>query len=321
MATYVLADPIFCAHETGSHPERPLRLTRIHEHLEARGYLGEGGSLQPVAPRLASDAELERAHDAHVHQLCEQLAAAGGGMIDADTICGPRSAEVARLAAGGACALAEAVLADPAERAAGIALVRPPGHHATPERSMGFCLYNNVAVVAQHLRQTQGVERLMIVDWDVHHGNGTQDIFYDDPSVIFVSSHRYPFYPGTGSADERGAGRGEGATINLPLPASTPPESLIGQLADAVGEASARHQPELILLSAGFDAYHRDPIGGLNLDIEHFAELSHRILEIAAETPRARVISLLEGGYHTDDLPLLVEAHLEPLTRFAESPR
>jgi acetoin utilization deacetylase AcuC-like enzyme len=223
----------------------------------------------------------------------------------------PRSFEVARWAAGGLLAAVDAVVDGVAPRA--LALVRPPGHHAGRDRAMGFCLLNNVAIAAAHLRQARGIDRVAIVDWDVHHGNGTEAIFTDDSTVLYLSFHRAPFYPGTGRAEERGEGEGVGATINVPLPADTPRAEYLDRFQTVLQEQVAPFQPDFVLVSAGFDAYRDDPVGGLGLEVMDFASLTHAVLELAEEVAGGRLVSVLEGGYHLGDLGRLVEAHLVAL--------
>jgi acetoin utilization deacetylase AcuC-like enzyme len=236
----------------------------------------------------------------------------GGGRLDPDTVVSPRSFEVA-LAAAGACASAvDAVLAGPQRTA--LCLVRPPGHHATPTRSMGFCLFNNVALAARRALKAHGLSRVLIVDWDVHHGNGTQDVFYADPAVMFFSIHRYGnFYPGTGAARETGTGPGLGYTLNAPIRYGTPRRQYQAAFTSALDQAAEKIKPELVLLSAGFDAHARDPIGSLGLEVEDFAELTSQVLEVARAHAGGRLVSCLEGGYHLEALAESVQAHLEGL--------
>ena len=284
-------DPIYLEHETGAHPERRERLVAIE-----RGLSLTAPDLVRSARRFApaTIAEAAAAHDRAMLERSAELAAAGGGWLDPDTRVSPRSFEAALTAAGAVAGATRAVIAGEATEA--FCAVRPPGHHATHGRAMGFCIVNSIAVAAR-AALAAGLARVAIVDFDVHHGNGTQDIFWDDPAVLYVSLHRYPFYPGTGASDERGEGRGLGTTLNVPLRADTPAVAYHAKLLGAL-DAVARFRPELLLVSAGFDAYREDPIGGLNLDVGDFAAIGARLREVAAACCGGRIVSALEGGYH-----------------------
>jgi len=312
VATFVVADDRFFQHRTGQHPECPERLVGIYRTLRQR----RAGQLRGVDPRPATVLEVERVHSRAQRESVEATSRAGGGMLDPDTVCGEESYDVALLAAGAVCALAETLMGEPG-RSAGLALVRPPGHHATPDRAMGFCLFNNAAIAARHLQTALGVGRILIVDWDVHHGNGTQDAFYADPSVVYLSMHRWPFYPGTGSESETGAGAGTGATINVPVAAGTPRTEVLARFQGAVEAAARRFAPELVIVSAGFDAYVADPIGGLGLETVDFATMTDIVASVAANAKYPTILSVLEGGYHLQALPSLVAAHVDRLVAFA----
>lgn len=298
----------FLDHETGGHPERPERLRAIHRML---GDTGLRSRLTAGVCRAATDEELTRVHTAgHVAEI-ERFAATGGGRIEADTVVSPASASVARLAAGTACGAVDLVVSGEDPKAA--CLFRPPGHHALPDAPMGFCLFNNVAVAAAHARAAHGLERVLIVDWDVHHGNGTQDVFYEDGQVTFFSSHRYPFYPGTGREGDTGSGPGLGATFNLTLPFGVSRKDFKGRFAAKLALAAERSKPQLVLISAGFDAHAADPIGSLSLETEDFAELTRFVLDVADTHCGGKVVSLLEGGYDPAVLAESVQAHIEEL--------
>ena len=308
--TVLITDPLFLRHETGAHPERPERLASIWERLEQTGLRARCrmGSYVPLTPE-----QIAAVHDPGVVQRAEAVAQAGGGRLDADTIVSPDSYRVALAAAGACAAGVNAVLAGQDRTA--LCLVRPPGHHATPTHSMGFCLFNNIALAAAHARAQHGVGRLLIVDWDVHHGNGTQDIFWSDGGVTFFSIHRFGhgFYPGTGAADETGSGAGLGCTINSPVRYGTPRPHYRAQFLSALERAADRSRPELVLLSAGFDAHHRDPIGSLGLESEDFADLTRLVLQVADTHAQGRLVSCLEGGYDLQALAESVQAHVEVL--------
>jgi acetoin utilization deacetylase AcuC-like enzyme len=296
----LVSDPLFLEHRAEGHPERPERLQAILRALEPVS------GLRRVGPRPASDADLALVHTAaHVARI-RDLAARGGGAIDSDTYVGPRSFEVARAAVGALLVAVDEIAAGRARHA--FCAVRPPGHHASADRAMGFCLFNQVAIAARYVQQRTPWRRVLIVDFDVHHGNGTQDVFYRDPSVFYLSVHRAPFYPGTGAAAERGAG----TTLNLPFGPGTPRETILDAWEKAMrGEARA-FRPEFVLVSAGFDAYREDPIGGLGYEVDDYRRLMEPVVALA---PPGRVVSALEGGYRIDALGPCVRAHLAPLLR------
>lgn len=289
-------DPIFREHDSGpGHPERPERLDAVREGLRKHGLEGR---LSVLTPRAARQEELLRVHtEAHL----SRIAATEGKTVcfDLDTQAGPRSYAAALLAAGAVVDAVDRVLAGQIDRA--FCLVRPPGHHAEADRAMGFCLFNNVALGAAHAL-AGGLDRVMIIDFDVHHGNGTQAIFYPDPRVLYVSSHAFPFYPGTGALGEVGEGAGRGFTVNLPLPQGMgDPEyaRVYREIVAPLGEAFA---PELVLVSAGFDAYDGDPLAGMHLTERGYAELTAACLEVAAGSAKGRAVFVLEGGYDLDGL-------------------
>jgi acetoin utilization deacetylase AcuC-like enzyme len=258
-----------------------------------------------------SRSRLELVHEpGHIDRVLG-LAARGGGHLDPDTVVSPRSADVAQLAAGAACDAVDRVLNGEAKTA--LCLVRPPGHHALPERAMGFCLFNNIAIAAQVAIAEHRLDRVLIVDWDVHHGNGTQDTFYADGRIGFFSTHRWPFYPGTGDADETGAGEGLGATRNLPITPGVSREIYLKRLRNELEDFAARIRPQLVLVSAGFDSHRLDPLGSFLLETEDFATLTQYVLDVAAVHAGGRVVSMLEGGYNPNLLAECVETHLRGL--------
>ncbi len=307
--TILIRDPLFQQHQTGQHPERPARLQAIDAQLDRSGLLSRCRTLEY---RRLDPEQIGTVHQPSVALLAQQLAERGGGWLDADTVVSPASFEVS-LAAAGACVSAVDAVLDGIDRKA-LCLVRPPGHHATPSRSMGFCLFNNVALAARQAI-TRGLSRVLIIDWDVHHGNGTQDVFYADELVTFVSIHRYGdgFYPGTGSEDETGTGRGIGHTFNAALRFGVSRRQYHDAFRRVVEQAADRCRPELVLISAGFDAHVADPIGSLGLDVDDFVELTRLVLQVARTHAQGRLVSCLEGGYNLDALALSVQAHLEGL--------
>lgn len=301
-------DPRYLEHDTGRHPENRLRLLRVHEHLQAEGLVDKciiGASVQ-----ISRDLVESVHHGAYLDQVAA-YAERGGGRIEADTIVSRRSYEVASLAAGAAADAVRRVLAGDDDTA--LCLTRPPGHHALRHAPMGFCLINHVAVAARTAIDRCGLDRVLIVDWDVHHGNGTQDAFWEDPQVGFFSMHRYPFYPGTGAADEVGHGPGLHTTCNVPVSYGTTRADYLKIFADRLNDFAAHIRPQLVIISAGFDAHRLDPIGSLGLEVEDFVELTHIVAGVARQTAAGRIVSVLEGGYNTDVLPLCVAAHFQAL--------
>ncbi|HYO24899.1 MAG TPA: histone deacetylase [Lacipirellulaceae bacterium] len=306
--TLLYADPRFLEHDTGDHPESAVRLQQIAARLAARG-LAER-CVQP-AWEGATDAQLLAVHQpGHIASVAA-TARRGGGRLDADTVASARSYEVARLAAGAACDAVGRVLRG--ESPTALCLVRPPGHHALPNRAMGFCLLGNVAIAARWAIDQFSLDRVLVVDWDVHHGNGTQAMFYADPRVGFFSAHRWPFYPGTGAADETGSGDGLGATRNLPMPFGTARQEFLTRFTDELAEFAARIRPQLVLISAGFDAHAADPVGSLGLETEDFGELTQAVRAVAEDHASGRIVSVLEGGYNPPVLADCVALHLEEL--------
>jgi acetoin utilization deacetylase AcuC-like enzyme len=296
----VVYDPIFLEHRAEGHPERPERLTAIMPALATLP------GLRRLASRAATPAELELVHTAaHVERM-RALSAAGGGLVDSDTYVTARTFEAARHAAGALLTAVDEIAAGRARNA--FCAVRPPGHHATRDRAMGFCIFNQVAAAARYVQARTPWKKILIVDFDVHHGNGTQDIFYRDPSVFYLSVHRAPFYPGTGAASERGSG----TTLNLPFPPGTPRAEILGAYEAAVRRVGREFGPDFVLVSAGFDAYRDDPIGGLGYEVDDYRRLMEVVVEVA---PPGRVVSALEGGYNLDALGACVAAHLAPMLR------
>jgi acetoin utilization deacetylase AcuC-like enzyme len=285
----------FAGHNTGDyHPENPYRVVAIDNILRDRKLLV--GRPRP-SWEPATDEHILRVHTRSLLDRLIAITTMGGGAIDPDTVLEPDSLAAARLAAGAAVAAVDAVAAGDARTA--FVLGRPPGHHATADRSMGFCLMNTVAIAAAHARAC-GFKRVAILDWDVHHGNGTQDIFYDRSDVLFCSSHRYDgrFFPATGAVGERGSGEGEGFTVNVPLSPGDGDAEFLDAWDRFLLPAVDRFTPDLILISAGYDAHREDPLGGLDVSDEGFRTLSRRVMDVARRHTDGRVIAVLEGGYH-----------------------
>ncbi len=295
MKTAHVYHPLYLAHKLPGHPERPERLERVMETLQEQGILERLVELEPVP---ATEAEIELAHSAALRSRVQQVAARGGGHMDADTYVNARSYDAALLAAGGVNTAVRAVLQGQVDNA--FCLVRPPGHHATPDRAMGFCLFNNVAIAARVAQKEHGLERVLIVDFDVHHGNGTQDIFIQDPSVLYFSTHQYPYYPGTGHWRETGQGQGKGTTVNAPLPPGVGDTGYEHVLRSLLWPVARRFRPQLILVSAGFDAHWDDPLAFMLLSLTGYALLARQLRDIAQELCGGRIVFALEGGYHLD---------------------
>jgi len=306
--TLLYTDTRFFDHDTGNHPESAERLRAIYAHLSRKRL-----DLRTVRPTwstadLSAIAQVHsRGYLAHLERFCRE----GGGQIETDTVVCRDSFEVACWAAGAACDAVDRVLADEDRQA--VCLVRPPGHHARHQGAMGFCLVNHVAIAAKRAIGPHQLDRVLIVDWDVHHGNGTQETFWQDPQVGFLSIHRWPFYPGTGAADETGSGRGLGTTCNLPITMGTSRTAYRSTFRHGLLDLAERIGPQLILVSAGFDSHRLDPIGSLGLEVEDFTLLTRDVREVADTYAEGRLISLLEGGYHPRIVAECVGAHLEEL--------
>jgi acetoin utilization deacetylase AcuC-like enzyme len=304
----VIEDPTFLEHRSPQgHPERPQRLEAVGQALAAFE-----ASLDRRPARAAVDDELLAIHDAgHLREIAN-AAAHAPAHLDADTYVSARSEEVARLAAGSAIDLALAACRPGG--GVGIAAVRPPGHHAEGDRAMGFCLFNNVAVAARALQREAGLEKVMIVDWDVHHGNGTQHSFEADPSVLYFSTHQYPYYPGTGDAREAGEGRGVGATVNVPMPAGCGDAEYVGVLQRVLAPVTHSFSPDMILVSCGFDAHADDPLAAMEVSGRGFLEMTRIVRSLAHELCGGRLCFVLEGGYALTGLTSGTEALLTGLT-------
>jgi acetoin utilization deacetylase AcuC-like enzyme len=304
----VVEDGRQVAHAWPGHPERPDRVEAIRAHISSTPVLRD-------LPRLAADPvedeDLVRVHDAehiaHVAALC----ASGGGHFDADTYATPASDVAARVAAGGTVRAVRAVVAQ--EFDATFAVVRPPGHHATVSRAMGFCLYNNVAIAVAHVRAVLGVGNVAIVDIDVHHGNGSEATFWNDPRVLYASLHQHPFYPGTGAADDRGGPGAKGLTVNVPLAAGTPATVWLEHFDGVILPAVRAFEPELVVVSCGFDAHRDDPLAELLLETQTYAAVAERLVSLSALPSAPGTAWVLEGGYDLDALTASTQAVLDVL--------
>jgi acetoin utilization deacetylase AcuC-like enzyme len=303
----------FERHDTGNHPECIARIQNVNRMLIERGW--NETCVRPSWMAATADrCRLNHGVDYldQLHRWCDENA----GRVEADTVVSDGTWDAATLGTGAACDAVERIARG--EDTQAFCAIRPPGHHALRDAPMGFCVLNHVAIAARHA-QSLGFQRVLIVDWDVHHGNGTQAAFWNDPDVAFVSIHRFPFYPGTGREDERGEGPGLGTTVNLPVAMDTPAREFLARLGDGTEGLLGRFRPDFILVSAGFDAHRADPVGGLTLEAEHYEAAGQWIGNLAREWCQGRVVSLLEGGYHLAHLPECVDAHLRGLT--ARGPR
>ena len=300
-------NPLFLNHDTGQHPEHANRLRKVMERLQTSDFFPD--LTQPDW----SVASTEQLLQVHTRQSLAQISGfiERGGQIEADTVVSAQSLDAAKAGSGAACDAVQRVLAGDDRNA--FCLIRPPGHHALKQNPMGFCLVNHVAVAARHLVKQLGLERVMIVDWDVHHGNGTQATFWEDPQVAFLSMHRSPFYPGGGDAHETGSGDGRGLTVNLPVTFGTSAAKQIERFKLATEKLASSFKPQFILVSAGFDSHHADPVGANGFESRDFEALTRIVMDIADVHADGRIVSLLEGGYNPEALAESVEVHLRTL--------
>jgi len=308
----IIRDDRYLEHNPGDgHPESPNRLRVIHDLIDR-----EFANLPKIAPRLATEEELALVHDPLYIQHVANTEGKVHTQLDPDTGLSARSYEIARLAAGGLLQGVDALLnPGPRPLAPVFAFLRPPGHHAEAGHAMGFCIFNNVAIAAAYAKETYGLKRILIVDWDLHHGNGTQHSFYDDQSVLYFSSHQYPYYPGSGNFDQVGTGRGEGFTVNAPFPTGFGDVEYLSVYNRILKPIALEYQPELVLVSAGFDPYFADPLGGMQVTAEGFGALAGLIKDIADQTCNGKILLTLEGGYNPQGLRDGVRAVILALQR------
>jgi acetoin utilization deacetylase AcuC-like enzyme len=313
MKTALVHHPMYAKHDTGpGHPETPARYDVVMDALRADSAFWNG--LSEITPEKVSKGLVQAAHTPNHFKDVENAFANGYTHLDADTVISMDSFDASLFAAGGAVAGVNAVMLGETENA--FVVVRPPGHHATAERAMGFCLFNNVAVAAKYAQNNyKEIDRVAIVDWDVHHGNGTQGIFYDDPSIYFFSMHQYPWYPGTGSRGESGHGRGLGTTMNIPIKANTKAGEQKRLFEAALADIAKSFKPDLVMISAGFDAHLTDPLGQLRLEDEDYVSMTRTVMQWADDACGGRIVSCLEGGYNLDTLGETVKNHVAELTR------
>ncbi len=309
--TALLADPLYKEHDPGpGHPERPERYDAAVAALKQSGF---EPSLR-IEPREATEDEIALVHGRRYIQLAQREIASGARELSTgDTMVSPQSLDCALKAAGGIMNAVDAVIEGRARNA--FCIVRPPGHHARPNQGMGFCIFNSIAVAARYAQRKHGLDKVLIADWDVHHGNGTQDVFYEDGSVFFLSTHQWPWYPGTGPADQTGDGHGRGTTMNRPFPAGSGREEILGVFREDLRRAADRFRPDLVMISAGFDSRLGDPLGGFTLTDRDFEDLTAVMVEVAGEHAGGRLVSVLEGGYSLAGLGAGVAAHVRGLAK------
>jgi acetoin utilization deacetylase AcuC-like enzyme len=301
-------DPIYLAHDTGAHVENASRLTTTMSHLEKTGLLSE---LVGIKPRPATVEEIAAIHERQYIAYIDYVARKGGAWLEVDTVMSGRSYDAAICAAGGAIKATESVL--DGELNSCFALVRPPGHHATYDRPMGFCIFNNIAVATKYALLKYNLGRIAIIDFDVHHGNGTQEAFYSDPHVLYISTHLYPHYPGSGRVDETGINEGKGATLNIPLPVGCGDVQYMEAFKQVIIPAVRRYAPKLIMVSAGYDAHWADELAQMNVTTTGFSEMVKIIVQLAEELCDCKIVFVLEGGYHLEALSTSVKATFDVL--------
>ena len=317
LPTGIVHSDLFVHHETGAgHPECPERYTAIVDALQQAEFADR---LKWITPRAADNDELVACHRGQYVQMAHREIETGMSCLSSgDTAVSEGSWDAALYAAGGACVAVDQLIAGELKNA--YCVLRPPGHHATPDRGMGFCVFNNAALATRYAQQKHGIGRVLIVDWDVHHGNGTQNIFYEDDSVFFYSTHQWPWYPGTGARDETGRGKGLGTTKNRPFRAGSARDEILNAFVGDLPDILENFKPELIVISAGFDSRDGDPLGGFHLVDEDFSDLTKLMLEIADDHAGSRLLSVLEGGYDLQGLAAASLAHCRALVEHGRRP-
>jgi acetoin utilization deacetylase AcuC-like enzyme len=298
MTTVYVTHPRYIEHEMPGHPEHPGRIQAIWQELDASGLAAR---MKCVAPDMVDDEQILAVHTPQYLDILKEISQRTSGVLfDSDTYAFPESPDIARLSAGGVVRAVDEVLSGEADN--GLAVVRPPGHHALPQRGMGFCLLGNIAIAAHHALNVHGLDRVLIVDYDVHHGNGTQDMFYDDNRVLYISTHQSPYYPGSGSIEEIGTGSGRGFTVNIPLPAGCGDQNYARVYEEIVWPVAGRFDPQLILVSAGFDVHWVDPLASMALSLAGYAHLNRQLMQMAEQLCGGRIVFVTEGGYDLDAL-------------------
>ena len=306
--TGYITDPFYLKHENEPHPENPGRLTAIKSKLESSKFYN---NLALIQPRKATVEDIARIHDRGYIESVEQSCQNGVRNLDADTVICPDSFQAALLSSGAGLEALDKILDGTIDNA--FCAVRPPGHHAEQNRAMGFCLFNNVGVVARYAQEVKQLGKIFIFDWDVHHGNGTQHSFYKNSSIFYSSTHQYPFYPGTGSSDETGSGDGLGSNLNLPMRAYSKDADYLTLIENKLVPTIQKYNPDLIIISAGFDAHENDPLAQVELSTECFGKMTQKLLEVARDVCQGRMLSMLEGGYDYSALGDSVQLHIETL--------
>jgi acetoin utilization deacetylase AcuC-like enzyme len=308
--TGLIYNPVYMDHRPGAgHPESPMRCEAAMKGIAAAV---PENALSRLKPRAATEDEVALCHTPDYIRIARRDIISGfGGLSTGDTDVSKESFDVALMAVGGVLAAVDAVMAGTVRNA--FCVVRPPGHHATTDRGMGFCVFNNAAIAARYAQKKHGISRALVVDWDVHHGNGTQDIFYDDPSVFYFSTHQWPCYPGTGATHETGAGKAKGTKLNCPVPPGSGRKEILGAFKEKLVPAMKAFKPEFVIISAGFDARKGDPIGNLELTDDDFADLTDIGMKIAADYAGGRLVSVLEGGYNLSGLASACGVHVKHL--------
>ncbi len=311
MSTGFLYDPAFLEHDTGAgHPECSERLRTSLDYLSQQNWFQH---LENIPTKIAERKWIQTIHDDEYINRAKESCRSGSEYLDSmDVSICEKSYDIALLAAGSVMNLADQIIEGKITN--GFAMIRPPGHHAEKHTALGFCLFNNVAILARYLQLQHGLDKILILDWDVHHGNGTQHLFEDDPSVLYISTHQYPYYPGTGAASENGNGPGQGATLNCPMSAGSTDREYELALMEKILPKIDEFKPELIIISAGFDAHQLDPMAQINLSTEFFGWMTARVLEKAEQYCEGRIISALEGGYNLRMLPRCIAEHLSVLS-------